>query len=88
MVRKHKNELQMIISKVAPDGVLIYKAEPFQSFYEECDFCNYFMPHPPIAEGGTCSKHNIGCGWGLTCDDYKVKSEKDKRIRFSIKKIK
>jgi hypothetical protein len=88
MERKHKSELNLVVDKIASNGANIYKAEPFQSFYEECDFCQYFLSNPPIAEGGKCTKHNIGCGWGLTCNDFIGKQEKEiKGIKVDLKGV-
>ncbi len=59
----------------------LYHAEPLKGFLGDCETCKHYRKAPyDFVEGGTCSLHNISCGFGFVCEnvsndysfDYKI----------------
>lgn len=53
------------------DNNVLLVSNPFQSFLKDCESCMYYIDSQySFATGGTCSKHNLNCGYGFTCEDW------------------
>ena len=48
---------------------VLYRREPFKGFLGDCCSCSHYIDGGGMTEGGHCTLHGIGCGWGFTCKD-------------------
>lgn len=58
------------------NNIELLVSDPFQPFEEDCDTCISFYSFPLIYPSGECTKHGFGCGYGFTCKDYKLRTNK------------
>lgn len=79
-VQTWKNRLKEIEKRIPhtvnlvseKDGNILLVSEPFQRFGTDCSYCSYYHDlNVGFSEGGQCTKHNITCGWGFTCKDWR-----------------
>ena len=59
------------MSKLVNHNDILYKSEPFGDFDKDCETCQNYRDGVNMSTGGNCKLHNISCGYGFTCDDYK-----------------
>ena len=48
---------------------VLYRREPFKAFLGDCCSCSHYIGGGGMTEGGYCTLHHFGCGWGFTCAD-------------------
>lgn len=58
-------------SKEIKNNIELTITEPFKN---DCDSCEYFYSFPVIYPSGKCIKHDISCGCGVVCKDYKIRT--------------
>ena len=58
--------------KPDPEKTILMVSEPSQLFKTDCSFCRHYHDEScGMTDGGWCTKHNIKCGWGFTCRDWR-----------------
>lgn len=50
---------------------ILYVSNPFRDFDTDCETCLFYVDKGNMTTGGNCKKHNVGCGYGFTCNDYR-----------------
>lgn len=59
------------MNKLVKNNDVLYRSEPFGDFDTDCETCQQYLDNGNMCEGGKCKLHNISCGYGFTCNDYK-----------------
>ncbi len=59
------------MSKLIRHNAILFISEPFGDFNKDCETCEQYLDSGNMSEGGKCKLHNISCGYGFTCKDYK-----------------
>lgn len=55
-------------------NVILFASSPFQDFDQDCCHCTHCKDRSTtFCDSWLCKLHGFSCGWGFTCDDWKMK---------------